>query len=675
MRAGFVTEATREQFRGDDVFGDRATRSLYTKNRPGLTQFSRDPESNEWISLVDLSAIVMNLVKSAKVTSREESPFQWRACLVTTALAVGRGGEVKFQSYDEWMWDPRFELTDTLWTELKKLLKYAMPMVADREDWLIDFYHSHACFWAVEDGLFRSDMNDPTAPFVFPRLHELRDNGVASKLTRVIRKNLPAGMPEELKKQYSIKSTRRGVITELAVHKDIGLFESTGRSGHSTGTTQDSYLDKNSIALGLPAGVVLAHWDNARMQVFPPRLETLGPHAQEHVENLIKFLFVVSIPDFFPGGHLRPVLRTGTASLIMYYVKMRNECGSENVVVDKIRNAAMKAKIRDEMEPTKGPVEVLVSWSEKILKDFRSRNVEIPPATDLASVIRATNAQCILLEGICQRQSNMETKLDALLQQSLRQENKQEEFLNVLRQVLGATGETNRKMSIFRSPPQGRSSPAKRAASPDSSELCAASSGEGPSKRSRLEASNDGLQSQDDDLPAPQQLHYGAAADANNTGAASNKGKTVGGIVEWFHAEGKLKKAEVGFKFESLDRPPFIVTETKKFRDAMELVTEVITEDQLSKLKDRELNREMLLRITAAISMACVGRMKEYEDGEGAMLTKGEINSVSTKATFTALGRRVGAYKKKMEIKTLQQTPGTPEGNTSLRRHFALPPS
>jgi hypothetical protein len=168
--------------------------------------------------LVDLSAIVMNLVKSAKVTSREESPFQWRACLLTTALAVGRGGEVKFQSYDEWMWDPRFELTDTLWTELKKLLKYAMPMVADRENWLIDFYHSHGCFWAVEDGLFRSDMNDPTAPFVFPKLHELRDNGGASKLTRVIRKNLPAGMPEELKTQYSIKSTRRGVITELAVH-------------------------------------------------------------------------------------------------------------------------------------------------------------------------------------------------------------------------------------------------------------------------------------------------------------------------------------------------------------------------------------------------------------------------------------------------------------------------
>ena len=53
---------------------------------------------------------------------------------------------------------------------------YAMAMVADRENWLIDFYHSPACFWAVEDGLFRTDMNDPTATFVFPKLHELRDS-------------------------------------------------------------------------------------------------------------------------------------------------------------------------------------------------------------------------------------------------------------------------------------------------------------------------------------------------------------------------------------------------------------------------------------------------------------------------------------------------------------------
>lgn len=241
-------------------------------------------------------------------------------------------------------------------------------------------------------------------------------------------------------------------------------------------------------------------------------------------------------------------------------------------------------------------------------------------------------------------------------------------MIRLLKQVVDATGETQRKLSIFRSPVLGSSSTPEKvgASSPASTEDIR------PSKRSRLDTSNDG-QSHQDDIPAPQRLHYGAAAEAANIGAASNKGKTVGVIIEWFHAQGKLKNAEVGLKFETLDRPDFVVTEVKKFHDAMELVTDVITEQQLSSLKNHELDRETLLRITGEISMACLARMKKYETGEGVELTTSEIKSVSTKATFTALGRRVGAYKKEKGIKTLRQTPGTPEGNTSIRQHFAIP--
>jgi hypothetical protein len=262
-----------------------------------------------------------------------------------------------------------------------------------------------------------------------------------------------------------------------------------------------------------------------------------------------------------------------------------------------------------------------------------------------------------------QRISSLETKQDALFQQSLRHDSKQEEIISLLNKVVGATGETNRKMSIFRPPLVKSATPEKGAASHDGR----------PSKRTRPGTSNDGHESQDNVPVAPQQLYYGAAAEANNTGAASNKGKTVGGIIEWFHAEGKLKKVDPGFKFESQDCPPFVVTEMKKFRDAMELVTEAITEEQLSDLKNQELDRETLLRIAGAINMACVLRMKKYETGEGAVLTPTEIKSTNTKATFTALGRRVGTYKQEKGIKTLHETPGTPKGNTSIREHFAPP--
>lgn len=147
-------------------------------------------------------------------------------------------------------------------------------------------------------------------------------------------------------------------------------------------------------------------------------------------------------------------------------------------------------------------------------------------------------------------------------------------------------------MSIFRSPLVGSATPEKGAALPDSK----------PSKRPWLDTSNDG-QSQDSGAPvAHQQLYYRAAAEVTNTGVASNKGKTVGVIIEWFHTQGRLNKIDAGFKFESLDHPPFVVTEVKKFHNAMELVTEVITEEQLSGLKNQELDQENLLQITGAIS-------------------------------------------------------------------------
>jgi hypothetical protein len=71
----------------------------------------------------------------------------------------------------------------------------------------------------------------------------------------------------------------------------------------------------------------------------------------------------------------------------------------------------------------------------------------------------------------------------------------------------------------------------------------------------------------------------------------------------------------VGVKFESLECPPFIVTETKKFRDAiMESVADRghHTRRPTIKVERPRIECEMvLLRITKAISMECVGHMKK----------------------------------------------------------------
>jgi hypothetical protein len=249
---------------------------------------------------------------------------------------------------------------------------------------------------------------------------------------------------------------------------------------------------------------------------------------------------------------------------------MRNECGSENVVVDKIRNAAMKTKIQDETEPTKGPVEVLVSWSEKILKDFRSRNVEIPPATDLVSLIWATS-QCTVYTSGGNESAPIKhgDKAGCTLTTESYAGKQARGIFEFAMAGSGCYGQ-NQLQDVYLQVTSARpcfTSKARRV--PDSSELCVASPGlaRAPARDLGLKHSMTAHYRVKTTFPL-----YGAAADATTQELLLIKARLLRDRRMVFHAEGKLKKAEVGFKFESLERPPFIVTETKKFRDAMELL-------------------------------------------------------------------------------------------------------
>ena len=59
------------------------------------------------------------------------------------------------------------------------------------------------------------DVEKCIATYLFPSLHRMTDNHVASKILSVIRENLPEGCPEELSKSWSGKSLRIAGITTL----------------------------------------------------------------------------------------------------------------------------------------------------------------------------------------------------------------------------------------------------------------------------------------------------------------------------------------------------------------------------------------------------------------------------------------------------------------------------
>ena len=92
---------------------------------------------------------------------------------------------------------------------------------------------------------------------VFPSLHSIQDATVAKKITAAIRKYLPALLSKEIKVKFSSRSLRQGAITELSMHSAITLFQACARSGHSTGTSLDSYIDKRNVAKTLPAANAL----------------------------------------------------------------------------------------------------------------------------------------------------------------------------------------------------------------------------------------------------------------------------------------------------------------------------------------------------------------------------------------------------------------------------------
>ena len=138
-----------------------------------------------------------------------------------TYMAVGRGGEVKFNDTSEWMHHPPFGCTDVKWIESKTVSKQAMPMFSNKSSWLTDFFHCAGSYWAVEDGLFRTPEHNGIQTFLFPNLHEMQNNSVSQKMTAIIHRCLPQGIPAELVKEYSAKSIRKGAVSNLLVHPEL----------------------------------------------------------------------------------------------------------------------------------------------------------------------------------------------------------------------------------------------------------------------------------------------------------------------------------------------------------------------------------------------------------------------------------------------------------------------
>ena len=407
--AGFEKEATRFQLKmagNEEIeFGIQSTLPLYRRKfgKSSCTDYNEggpwfveedgtSPPINDFVSVIDLQFVLSKLFKEASMSAGNH--LEQNAILLTTYLACGRGGEVKFNDFTEWVYHPSLQGVDIGWTEVKTVSKYSMLMVSSVEDPLLDFFHALGCYFSLGKGLYRDTeaLHNGLGNYLFPSLHGMDDKSVSSAITNVIRRCLPPRTPSSIKNQFSAKSLRQGAVNDLASHSDIGLFDTCARSGHSTGLSVDYYTDSSNVLRGMPGANVLAGNSSARQTVMNPRLEALGVVVRPFVWKLFEQLYVVAVPFFKPSGSLFCVLKICTASLIMWHNHVTRKYSPANAMSSFLCDAARRAGIQDPRYPRMSPESILSKWSDLICDDFKRRNQEVHNATDtLVSIARTLN--------------------------------------------------------------------------------------------------------------------------------------------------------------------------------------------------------------------------------------------------------------------------------------------
>jgi hypothetical protein len=366
LRKDFSDEADRFQkmHPGDQLFGEVDIRPLYH-------DLGGRGEEDHPLKGCHLKGVIISLVKKALPNN---NCLEIASQVSNADDAVPRGGEIKFQNFNEWKYDHLMQITDTTWQESKTLENYSMPRLAD-DDWVFDFYVMNGAYFMCEQGLFRfpEQVADGLEHSVYPSLHTISDGSVARRLTIAIRNNLPSNLTKAEKMRFSSKSLRKGTITQLSLHPHITLFQATARTGHSTGTNVDSYLDRKNPARALPAANAIHGKKNLFTESVVPKLDSIGESNSAAFKALMNRMFSVNINDFRPGGKHYIILETCALSLIRHYPQIIKDCGPQNRITSDLLKHAHNAGIIHFGRPELSPISVLELWSKLINDDVDQR--------------------------------------------------------------------------------------------------------------------------------------------------------------------------------------------------------------------------------------------------------------------------------------------------------------
>ena len=381
LRTRYADEADRFKAKnpGDEVFGHPDVIPLYRDLR-----HRRGGKDVDWIPddprvMVDVRMVMLSLVKKK---STHDSNIEFANWVYDIFDACGRGGEVKFQNYNDWRFDYLLQVVDAPWQETKVLDCYARACLPD-DDWLFDFYVMKGAFYMCELGLFRTEeqVKKGVEHAVYPSLHSISDNSVAKKISNILTQEVgkKLGKDWEDLERITSRGLRSGSISQLSMYPGISVFEATALTGHSIGNLR-SYLDQRNIVKALPAANALHENKSLYTEPVLPTLKSInaGPGGanEEAFKKLVQHMFTVSIEDFQPGHKHYIILVTCALSLIRHYQDIISECGPGNFITSQLFMHAKNARITDggsPYNPYTNTAIVIERWSSLIKEDIRCR--------------------------------------------------------------------------------------------------------------------------------------------------------------------------------------------------------------------------------------------------------------------------------------------------------------
>ena len=387
LKARFSADATRFQLiqmqDPDNVIGDSTILAL---QRPCFKDINFDPEESrdeKWfldtpdalMTAFDLKQAMSSFVRRS-MCSLNTKMLQGRALVSTIFNGAMRSGEVKYQQFQNWEFMSSVPCLEVMNEESKTTKKTTMPMVPDADSPLLCFVHSLACFFSVESGLMRTELQlgKGHGNYVYPDLQNMADKSVSTHVTKCLRSTLPANVSASLVNKVTGKSLRKGAITDLAMHPQCDIFISSFRSGHALDSALQYYFDKANVGLSITGARCLAGYADVYQKVYFARVECLGSRNKESVEALMNHVLPSNIPEWKAGGSKYNLKKVFLASLLQHHKFFLKEFGPTCSITTHLHERARELKLHDPLFPECSPEAVIHRWSDIVREDHLRRN-------------------------------------------------------------------------------------------------------------------------------------------------------------------------------------------------------------------------------------------------------------------------------------------------------------